>query len=136
MRIPNDDPLSAVAAAAPGIAAAQATQIAPATIRAFDATTFAATVQLSGSAITWLSGIPVNTAIPIGLVRDGARCAVAFFNPADPTDACVLAVFGRPPGVDDPRLARLDYSLLNAAVLGGTELAYLDEARLGSAVLG
>ena len=137
MRIPTDNPLTLVQATVPGIAHAQATQIARATLRAFNATTYEATVQLSGSAATYLTGIPTAANIPIGLLRAGARCVIAFFNPADPTDACLIAVYGRPPYRDDPgNYLTLDRSLLNAAALVGSSLFYLNRDYLTQGVLG
>lgn len=136
MRIPNENPLTVVASSIPGIAGARATQIATGTIRSFNATTYEATVQLAGSAATYLAGIPAAAQIPIGLLRAGTRCAIAFFNPADPTDSCLIAVFGRPPGVDDPDVCVLDRSLLNAAVFGGANLFVLDRDALNAGVLG
>lgn len=135
MRTPTDDPLELVAATIPGIAAARSTQIARGIVRAFNATTYQATVQLAGSAATWLPGVPVSAALPIGLLRDGAAAAIAFFNPADPTDACLFAVFGRPAGRDDPDNCVIGSSLLNAAILTGANLAYLGRDALNAAVL-
>ncbi len=136
MRIPSDNPLTVIEATAPGIAAARSTQIARGIIRGFNATSYEATVQLAGSTATWLPGIPTSAALPIGLLRDGARCAVAFFNPADPTDACLFAVFGRPPGKDDPDHFVLNRHLLNTAVLSGSNLFYLGRDTLNRGVLG
>ena len=136
MRIPTNDPLVVVPATIPGIAAAQGTQIARGTIRAFNATTYEATVQLAGSAATWLPGVPVAATVGLGLIRPGARCAIAFFNPADPRDAVIFAVFGRPPGTGDPDWAVLNSSLLNTAVLAGAALFRLDREILNGGVLG
>lgn len=69
-------------------------EILKATIRSFDATAHTATVQIAGSIATWLDGVPVARNIPTSEVTTGRRCAVLFFDAANPTDAVVLAVYG------------------------------------------
>ncbi len=69
-------------------------EILKATIRAFDADAHRATVQVSGSLATWLDGVPVARNIAPAEVTAGRACAVLFFDPANPSDAVVLAVYG------------------------------------------
>lgn len=63
------------------------------TIKAFDSGAYAATVQVAGSLATWLRDVPVSRGIPAGEVAAGRRCAVVFFDDANPQDAVVVAVF-------------------------------------------
>lgn len=69
-------------------------EIHKAAIRAFDAGAHTATVQITGSLATWLDGVPVARNIPAAEVTAGRHCAVLFFDPANPSDAVVLAVYG------------------------------------------
>ena len=62
-------------------------------IKDFDASTYTAVVQLVGSMGTWLEDIPVSRGIPATEMAAGRRCAVIFFNEANPTDAVVIAVY-------------------------------------------
>ena len=68
-------------------------EILKATIRAFHADAHRATVQVSGSLATWLDSVPVAGNIPAAEVTAGRACAVLFFDPANPSDAVVLAVY-------------------------------------------
>ncbi|MCY4625642.1 MAG: hypothetical protein OXC99_11675 [Chloroflexi bacterium] len=70
------------------------TEIHKATIRTFNATTYTATVQITGSLATWLADVPVARNIPATAVTDGRTCAVLFFDAGNPSDAVVLAVYG------------------------------------------
>ena len=62
-------------------------------LRAFDNTTYTATVQLTGSLAQWLRTIPVNRAIPAAEMTAARKVAVALFDPSNPTDAVVVAVW-------------------------------------------
>ena len=62
-------------------------------VKAFDAGTYTATVQLSGSLAVWLSDLPVARNIPSAEMVAGRRCAVIFFDASNPRDAVVAAVF-------------------------------------------
>ena len=62
-------------------------------VKAFDAGTYTATVQLSGSLAVWLSDLPVARNIPSAEMIAGRRCAVIFFDASNPRDAVVAAVF-------------------------------------------
>jgi hypothetical protein len=136
VRIPSDSPITTVASTLPGIPGGAATQIAAGTVRSFNSVTYEATIQLAGSTATFLSRVPANLAIPVAALRSGARCVVAFFNPADPSDACVVAVFGRAPYRDDPDYFILNRNALNTAVLCGSGDFYLDRDTLNGADLG
>ena len=68
-------------------------EILKATIRSFDADAYTATVQVSGSLATWLDGVPVARNIAPAEVAAGRACTVLFFDPANPSDAVVLAVY-------------------------------------------
>ena len=63
------------------------------TIRSFDNSSYKAAVQVSGSLATWLDGIPVARNIPTEEVTPGRSCAVVFFDPGNPTDAVIVAVY-------------------------------------------
>jgi hypothetical protein len=62
-------------------------------VKAFDAGTYTATVQLAGSLAVWLSDLPVARNIPSAEMIAGRRCAVIFFDASNPRDAVVAAVF-------------------------------------------
>ncbi|GAG47464.1 unnamed protein product [marine sediment metagenome] len=62
-------------------------------VKAFDAGTYTATVQLTGSLAVWLSDLPVARNIPSAEMVAGRRCAVIFFDASNPRDAVVAAVF-------------------------------------------
>lgn len=72
-------------------------------IRAFDSVTYRAQVQMVGSMATLLEDIPVAKSIGESLVIDGAKCGVVFFDPTNPSDACVAFIYEGAPGawVDD-----------------------------------
>lgn len=63
-------------------------------IKGFDAGSYTATVQVAGSLSVWLDGVPVSRAIASGEVVEGRTCAVLFFDPSNPKDGVVLAVWG------------------------------------------
>lgn len=54
---------------------------------------YTADVQIDGSLDTWLKGIPVARDIAAAEMVVGRKVAVALFNPLDPSDAAVLAVW-------------------------------------------
>jgi hypothetical protein len=75
-----------------------------ATIKAYDAATHTATVQVAGSLGVWLSAIRVATDIPAADVVVGRQCTVLFLDPANQDDAVVLSIQGALPsggGVSD-----------------------------------
>lgn len=63
------------------------------TLKSFDATGWLATVQLTGSLQVWLKSVPVSRAIASGEMTAGRKVAVALFDPANPNDAVVFAVW-------------------------------------------
>jgi hypothetical protein len=63
------------------------------TVRAFDAGDYTATVQVAGSLSVWLRDVPVARNIPSAEMVAGRRCALIFFDDANPQDAVVAAVF-------------------------------------------
>jgi hypothetical protein len=62
-------------------------------LRAFDSGTHTATVQLTGSLAQWLRTVPVNRGIASGEMVVGRKVALALFDPSNPADAVVLAVW-------------------------------------------
>ena len=62
-------------------------------LKAFDASTYRATVQVAGSISVWLEEVPVaRNILPAELVV-GRSCAVVFFDAANPDDAVLIAVY-------------------------------------------
>jgi hypothetical protein len=64
-----------------------------ATVKSFNAGTYKATLQVAGSLATWLENVPVARNIPSAEMVAGRTCAVLLFDPANPGDAVVLAVY-------------------------------------------
>lgn len=62
-------------------------------LKAFDGVTYTATVQLTGSLLLYLSGVPVSRDIAAGDLTAGRNVAVALFDPSNPTDAVLFAVW-------------------------------------------
>jgi len=62
-------------------------------IKAFNSETYTATVQEAGSLSVWLGNIPVARNIPEGEMVSGRRCAVIFFDEANPSDGVLVAVY-------------------------------------------
>ena len=62
-------------------------------LKAFDAGSHTATVQVAGSLSVWLSGVPVARNIPAGEMVPGRKCALIFFDDANPDDAVLVAVY-------------------------------------------
>ena len=63
------------------------------TLRSFDSTAYTASIQLAGSLATELGGIKVARNIPSAEMVAGRSCAVLFFDPSNPGDSVVLAVY-------------------------------------------
>lgn len=59
----------------------------------FDSTNYLATVAMTGSLSVWLEGLPVSRAIPDTAMVTGRHVAVLFFDPSNPDDAVVTAVW-------------------------------------------
>ena len=62
-------------------------------LRAFDATTWQADVQLTGSFPTNLTGIAVNRGLNAAAITAGRRCIVVFNDLQNPNDAVLVAVY-------------------------------------------
>ncbi|MDO8689656.1 MAG: hypothetical protein Q7R39_06545 [Dehalococcoidia bacterium] len=67
--------------------------IRPAIIRAYDAGTNTATVQIAGSHLSYLAGVPVAQNVWAALVVPGVRAGIVFFDDSNPTDACLAFVY-------------------------------------------
>jgi hypothetical protein len=68
-------------------------EIRPGILRDFNAGSYLAAVQLTGSLPTFLGSVPVSRAIASGDMTAGRAVAVAFFDPSNPRDAVVFAVW-------------------------------------------
>ncbi len=68
-------------------------EIKRATLKAFDAPTYTATLQVAGSLATWLEDVPVSRSIPVAEMVVGRTCVLVLFHPANPKDAVVAAVY-------------------------------------------
>ena len=68
-------------------------QIRRGTLRSFDAGTYTATVEIAGSIAVWLSGVPVSRNIAGAEMIAGRGCAVLQFDPSNPKDAVLAAVW-------------------------------------------
>ncbi|MBF6606796.1 MAG: hypothetical protein IVW53_14605 [Chloroflexi bacterium] len=62
-------------------------------IKAWDSTTWTATVQLTGSLTLWLRNIATSRGIPSAEMVVGRKVAVLLFEPTNPTDAVIIAVY-------------------------------------------
>ncbi|MBI2916589.1 MAG: hypothetical protein HYY01_01230 [Chloroflexi bacterium] len=63
------------------------------TVKSFDAGTYQASVQVAGSLAVWLDGMAVARNIPATEMVAGRSCAVVFFDPGNPQDCVVIAVY-------------------------------------------
>ncbi len=63
------------------------------TLKAFDNVNWLATVQLTGSLAAWLRSVPVSRSIAAVELVVGRKVAVALFDPSNPADAVVVAVW-------------------------------------------
>lgn len=64
-----------------------------ATLRAFDSASHTATLQFTGSLQQYVPAVPVARNIAAAEMTAGRKAAVAFFDPANPADAVVFAVW-------------------------------------------
>jgi hypothetical protein len=62
-------------------------------IKAFNSGAYTATVQVAGSLSVWLSGVPVARNIADAEMVAGRKCALIFFDDANPNDAVLVAVY-------------------------------------------
>ena len=63
-----------------------------AVLRAFDATTYTATIQVVGSRSAFLDGVPVSRGLPAAELVPGRDCVLLLFEATDPSDAMLLGV--------------------------------------------
>ena len=63
------------------------------TVKYFDSGAYKATVQIAGSLSVWLGEVPVARNIPVAEMVVGRRCAVLFFDDANPGDAVIVGVY-------------------------------------------
>jgi hypothetical protein len=68
-------------------------EIRKAELKGFNAGAYTATLQVAGSLSVWLEDVPVARNIPAAEMVIGRTCAVLFFDPANPQDGVVLAVY-------------------------------------------
>lgn len=62
-------------------------------LKAFNSGTYLATVQLTGSLTLWLSSVPTSRGIASAEMIAGRKVAVLLFDPTNPADAVVAAVY-------------------------------------------
>jgi len=62
-------------------------------LKAFDAGTYTATVEMAGSIGGWLSGVPVARNIASGELVAGRSVAVSFFDAGNSKDCVLFAVW-------------------------------------------
>ncbi len=62
-------------------------------LKAFDAPTYTATVQFTGSLLLYVAAIPVARDIAGAEMTAGRKVAVAFFDPLNHSDAVLFAVW-------------------------------------------
>jgi len=63
------------------------------TLKSFNATTYKATVQITGSRQTYLADVPVSRGIPAAEMVAGRTCAVLFYDAQTPGDGMVVGVY-------------------------------------------
>jgi len=61
-------------------------------LKAFDANSYRATLQVEGSRSSFATSVPVSRGIPPAQLIVGRACVVVFLNPEDATDAMVVGV--------------------------------------------
>ena len=71
----------------------ESTELRQGTLKAFDNTTWQATVQLTGSLQLWLRAVPVSRSLAAVEMVVGRKVAVALFDPTNQADAVVTAVW-------------------------------------------
>ena len=62
-------------------------------LRAFDAGSYTASVELLGSRRLFLTGLAVSRGLPDAEMVAGRMVGVAFFDDSNPADAVVIAVY-------------------------------------------
>ena len=69
------------------------TEIRSGILKSFNVVNYQADVQIHGSLGLWLKSIPVSKGIASAEMIAGRKVAVALFDPTNPTDAVVFAVY-------------------------------------------
>ena len=62
-------------------------------LRAFDSGSYKATVEIAGSIAVWLSGVAVARNIASAELQTGRNVCVILFDPSNPNDAVLAAVW-------------------------------------------
>jgi len=62
-------------------------------LKSFNSTDYTATIQVAGSLSVWLKNVPVSRAIPSAEMVVGRACGILFFDPSNPKDSVILAVW-------------------------------------------
>jgi hypothetical protein len=62
-------------------------------LRAFDSGSYKATVEIAGSLATFLTGVPVARNIAPAELQTGRKVCLLFFDPSNPDDAVLAAVW-------------------------------------------
>jgi hypothetical protein len=62
-------------------------------LRSFNAVSYSATVEITGSGKTYLEGVPVARNLPASEMMAGRNLAVLFFDQHNVKDAVVVAVY-------------------------------------------
>ena len=62
-------------------------------LRAFDSANYKATVEVAGSIAVWLTGVSVARNIASAEMQTGRNVALLLFDPANPNDAVLTAVW-------------------------------------------
>jgi hypothetical protein len=62
-------------------------------LRAFDAGSYKASVQIAGSLSTYLDGVPVARNIDSAQLINGRRVGLLLFDPSNPDDMVLVAVW-------------------------------------------
>jgi len=62
-------------------------------LKAFDASSYRATLQIEGSRSSFATNVPVSRGLPATQLVAGRACVVVFLNPEDATDAMVVGVY-------------------------------------------
>lgn len=83
--------------------AAGAAGVRRAVLRAVDHATKTATVQLTGSLPQAIAGVPFARHLPAFQATAGSSCALLQFDPANPADAVIVAIFDAPFVAPDAR---------------------------------
>ena len=62
-------------------------------LKSFDLADYTATIQIVGSLSSWLQDVPVSRAIPSAEMVAGRFCTLLLFDPSNPQDSVIVAVW-------------------------------------------